>query len=93
MNLNIPGRAIEISERFFKAIDVLKNERKIRGLQTFTRMHSLNYGNINTMKHNLGRRTFRVEYLAYLAEDFDVSCEWLLLGEGPMFTQKNSKNE
>lgn len=93
MNLNIPDRAIEISRRFFKAIDVLKTERKIRGLQTFTRMHGLNYGNINTMKHNLDRRTFRIEYLAYLAEDFGVSCEWLLLGTGPMFKQRSSRNE
>ena len=93
MNLKIPNRAIEISGRFFKAIDVLKDEKKIRGLQTFTKMHGLNYGNINTMKHNLDRRTFRIEFLAYLAEDFGVSCEWLLLGKGPMFKQRCSRNE
>lgn len=93
MNLKIPNLAIEISGRFFKAIDVLKDEKKIRGLQTFTKMHGLNYGNINTMKHNLDRRTFRIEFLAYLAEDFGVSCEWLLLGKGPMFKQRCSRNE
>lgn len=93
MNLNIPSRALEISERFFKAIDALKSKGEIKGLQTFTKMHGLNYGNINTMKHNLTRRTFRIEYLSYIAEDFGVSCEWLLLGKGDMFTQKRSKNE
>lgn len=93
MSLNIPNSALEISGRFFKAIEVLKNERKIRGLQTFTRMHGINYGNMVTLKHNLDRRTFRIEYLAYIAEDFGVSCEWLLLGKGPMFIQRSSKNE
>lgn len=92
MNLNIPDKAIEISNRFFLVLDMLKDQRKIRGLQTFTKMHSLNYGNMNTLKHNLDKRSFRVEYLAYLAEDFGVSCEWLLLGIGPIFTRKNSRS-
>lgn len=93
MNLNIPNTALEISNRFFQALDVLKGQRKIRGLQTFTKRYGLNYGNMNTLKHNLDRRTFRVEYLAYLARDFGISCEWLLLGTGPMFTQKCSRIE
>lgn len=93
MNLNIPAKAIEVGSRFFVALDALKSQGKLRGLQTFTRMHDLNYGNMNTLKHNLHKRTFRVEYLSYLAEDFGVSCEWLLLGIGPTFKRMNSKNE
>lgn len=93
MNLNIPNRALEISGRFFKAIEVLRDERKIRGLQTFTKLHGINYGNMNSLKHNLDKRTFRVEYLSYLAEDFGISCEWLLLGYGPMFIRRRSKTE
>ncbi len=93
MNLNIPAKAIEIGNRFFVALDMLKAQGRLRGLQTFTKSHSLNYGNMNTLKHNLAKRTFRVEYLSYLAEDFDISCEWLLLGVGPMFRRMNSKNE
>lgn len=93
MKLSIPDCALDISDRFFKALDVLKDQRKIRGLQTFTREFDLNYGNMNTLKHNRDKRTFRVEYLAYLAERYDVSCEWLLLGTGPMFIQKSSRNE
>lgn len=92
MNLNVSNKALEIGNRFFKALDVLKDQRKIRGLQTFTKLHGLNYGNMNTLKHNLDKRTFKVEYLAYLAEDFGISCEWLLLGTGPMLTQRYSRS-
>lgn len=68
MKLNIPDCALDISDRFFKALDVLKEQRKIKGLQTFTKEFGLNYGNMNTLKHNRDKRTFRIEYLAYLAE-------------------------
>lgn len=93
MNLNISHIALEIGNRFFMALDVLKDQRKVRGLQTFTKLHGLNYGNMNTLKHNLDKRTLRVEYLAYLSRDFGISCEWLLLGTGPMFTQRYSRTE
>jgi hypothetical protein len=44
MKLNIPDCALDISDRFFKALDVLKEQRKIKGLQTFTKEFGLNYG-------------------------------------------------
>lgn len=36
-------------------LDVLKDQRKVRGLQTFAKLHGLNYGNMNVLKHNLGK--------------------------------------
>ena len=76
---------IQIADRFFHAIDVLRRRRVIRGLQTFTRLHSINYGNMNTLKNNRDRHALKTEYLAFLAQDYGVSCEWLLLGTGDMF--------
>ena len=61
MKLNIPDCALDISDRFFKALDVLKEQRKIKGLQTFTKEFGLNYGNMNTLKHNRDKRTFHIE--------------------------------
>lgn len=74
-----------IAERFFFALDELKERRVIRGLQTFTKRHGINYGNMNTLKNHRDRWALKTEYLAFLAQDYGVSCEWLLLGNGDMF--------
>ena len=78
---------LAIAERFFFAIEQLTERKVIRGLQTFTRTHGLNYGNMNTLKNNLDKRSVKTELLAFLAQDYGVSCEWLLLGNGEMFTE------
>lgn len=74
-----------IADRFFYAIEILKERSVIRGLQTFTKRHGINYGNMNTLKNNRDRMGVKTEYLAFIAQDYGVSCEWLLLGNGNMF--------
>ena len=91
--LNISETDRAIADRFFMAIDYLKRQRTIRGLQTFTREHGWNYGNFCTMKNNRNIRSMKPEYLACLAADYGVSCEWLLLGRGEMFTRTHSRSE
>ena len=81
----ISDEGAAIAERFFYALEVLAERKVIRGLQTFTRRHGINYGNMNTLKNHRDRWAVKTEYLAYLAEDYGVSCEWLLLGNGDMF--------
>ena len=79
-------REREITDRFFLALDTVIASGRIRGLQTFTRMHGLNQGNVSTLKNHRERCGLKPEMLSYLAEDFGVSCEWLLTGRGEMFT-------
>lgn len=76
---------IAIAERFFFALEELARMRVIRGLQTFTRRHGINYGNMNRRKNNRAVQGVKADYLAFLAEDYGISCEWLLLGNGDMF--------
>lgn len=76
-----------IAERFFFAIDVLRDRKVIRGLATFTKRHKLNYGNMNFLKNNRDKCGLKTEHLAFLTQDYGVSCEWLLLGNGDMFVQ------
>ena len=78
---------VAIAERFFFAIAELKRRKVIRGMQTFTRRHGINYGNMHTLMTNREKRGIKTEYLAFLAQDYGVSCEWLLLGNGEMFVE------
>lgn len=86
MSKNIGDTERAIADRFFFAIETLSDRKVIRGLQTFTRRHGINYGNMNTLKNHRDRYSIKTEYLAFLAQDYGVSCEWLLLGNGDMFT-------
>lgn len=82
-----------ITERFFITIRELVQRRVMRGLQTFTKRYNLNYGNMNTLMNHRGNHGVKTDMLAYLAKDYGVSCEWLLLGRGEIFTEKSQARE
>lgn len=81
----------QIVVRFFEAIDRLKSERVIRGVQTFTRRYGINRRNLYTLRLEPQRDIFQVSWLAHLVEDYGVSPRWLLTGEGDFYARK--KNE
>ena len=89
MRLNSP-EATEINKRFFLVIDYLIDIKEIRGLNTFTKKHNLNYWNLYTVKKEPERRVLKVEYIAFLAKDFNISLEYILFGDGPMRKEKGS---
>lgn len=84
--MNEPQECLDITRRFFEALDMIKAQKRIRGLKTFTREYGENYWNVHTIKKN-GMR-IKQEWLSYLVSDYDVSAEWLLTGRGGMFTKK-----
>lgn len=81
----ISHEGVEITKRFFEAIDMLKAQKKIRGLQTFTRAYNLNRWNVNTVKWHPETSVLKPEWILFLARDYDVSTEWIILGKGDMF--------
>lgn len=83
--MNISKEGIAVTNRFFEAIDMLKAQKKIRGLQTFTRLYNINKWNLITVKHNPERSVLKPELIVYLVRDFEISAEWILLGKGGMF--------
>lgn len=83
--MNISKEGIAVTNRFFEAIDMLKAQKKIRGLQTFTRQYDINRWNLITVKQNPEKSILKPEWIVYLVRDYGVSADWVLLGKEPMF--------
>ena len=83
--MKISEEGVAISNRFFEAIAMLKAQKKIRGLQTFTREHNLNRWNVNQVKFYPNRCVLKPEWIVYKHKDYGISVEWIVLGKGPMF--------
>lgn len=80
-----------IVKRFFIALYRLKEDRKIRGKQTFTREYGINRWNLNTLEKEPERDIFQVSWLSYLVRDFNVSPMWLLTGFGDFYQTKKAE--
>lgn len=83
--MNISPDGIAVTKRFFEAIDMLKAQKVIRGLQTFTRAYDINRWNMNTVKAQPEVSVLKTEWIVFLVRDYGVSADWILLGKEPMF--------
>lgn len=82
--MNTPDSQI-IVRRFFDALARLKADRVIRGKQTFTRRYGINRWNMNTLDKQPVSDIFQPAWLAYLADDYKVSPQWLIQGQGEFY--------
>lgn len=76
-----------IIKRFFDAIGILKANKIIRGLQTFTTRYKINKRNFYTCKNTPESDIFQVAWLNLLVVDYKVSPNWLITGEGSFFQE------
>lgn len=76
----------KIVNRFFEALQRLKEDGKIRGKQTFTRRHNINRWNMITLEKDHRRDIFQSAWLTYLVNDYGVSPTWLLTGTGEFYS-------
>ncbi len=77
----------KVTRRFFEALRRLKEDKRIRGKQTFTREHDINRWNMNTLEKNPASDIFQSAWLTYLIEDYGVSAHWLLTGRGEFYSK------
>lgn len=89
--MNEPQECLEITKRFFDALDAIKEQKRIRGMKTFTNRYGENYRNFGNWR-KVGLR-IKQEWLTYLVRDYCVSANWLLTGKGNMFTRKITPRE
>ena len=86
--MKISPQGTEITKRFFEALETLRKEKKIRGIQTFTNANGINRRNLITVRNNPESSVLKPEWIQYLCEQYGVSAEWMILGKGTMFNQK-----
>lgn len=81
----VSNEGIEITKRFFSAIDILKMQGKIHGLKVFTDKHNINRWNLYTIKNNPDKALLKPEYILYLCRDYNVSLDWIFYGDGDFY--------
>ena len=69
-----------IRVRFFQAFAILK-ERKIGTIYEFAKKYDLDKSDLMKLR-TVERKSIPGWYLAALINDYGVSADWLLLGEG-----------
>lgn len=79
----------QIIARFFGVLELLKEKRIIRGVNTFTERYGINRRNLYKLKQEPSRKLFDTIWLKHLVTDYGVSAMWLLTGEGDIFIEEN----
>jgi hypothetical protein len=77
----------KVVERFFEALCALKAKKVIRGKKTFTDRYGINSRNFWQLEQDFSRDIMQTAWLTYMVRDFGISAEWLLTGNGDMFTE------
>lgn len=80
---------IEVTKRFYEAIDRLIELREIKGKQTFCRDYDIDKRNFYLYKRRR-KHLLNVAWLSYLVKDYPVSAHWLLTGRGTMIKKTMS---
>lgn len=83
--MNEPQECLDITKRFFEALDAIKEQKRMRGMKTFSQKYGEDYRNFCRWR-KAGLR-IKQEWLTYLVRDYYVSARWLLTGQGNMFSR------
>ena len=76
---------IEIVGRFFKAVEWLKETRRIRGLQTFARSSGVDRRSLRRLMAQPEKYSLKVGWVVHLVREYGINADWLLTGDGKMY--------
>ncbi|GIZ15099.1 hypothetical protein [Capnocytophaga catalasegens] len=79
--------SIQITNRFFKALEEIIAKKEIRGIQTFCKLYEIDKRNLYKVKKEPDKFYLKPSWLHYLVKDFSVSATWLITGSGKIFTK------
>lgn len=81
--MNISKQGVEITHRFFLAIDSLISMKRIRGVKTFTTEFGIDRRNFLLVKSQPNVSVLKPEWIAYICT-YGVSADWIINGNGGM---------
>lgn len=77
-----PRDSIDVTKRFFSALDWLVTQKVIRGRSTFCNRYGIDRRNFSLVERKPESNSLKVAWLVYLTRDYRISAKWLLTGEG-----------
>lgn len=83
--MKISQEGVDITNRFFQALNELKSLDRIKGIKSFTDEHDINRWNLYTVMQNPEKSILKPEWIRYLCKDYNVSLKWIFFGIGNMF--------
>lgn len=89
MAISISKDGVEITNRFFHAIDLLISNGTIRGLKTITSKYNINRWNLLHVREHPDNAVLKPELISILVRDYGISADWILIGRGEIFSPKN----
>ena len=82
-----------IMRRFYEAVDMLISQKRIRGIQTYCKLVTIDRRHYYEQRKEISRGYFQMSWMLPLVKDFGVSSDWLLLNKGGMFTVKLERKQ
>lgn len=88
-SMNNP-ESIKIIDRFYQAINMLIENGSLKSKRSFALAHGIEYTSFSRCENEQESDRFQLVWITYLVKEFPINVEWIMTGEGGMFTRHGS---